>query len=137
MGLCRISTHHGKDVTRWFAKHPRFMVHFTPVHGSWMHQVEQWFSILQRKRLRSADFASKDGLRAKLAQFINASRRDIIASPGSIIWGPVQIMWAWGVLQNECLWSWKIARLRAERAISASRNTYTAIKKGQRPRRSA
>ena len=65
-----VSTHHGKDVTRWFAKHPRFGVHFTPVHCSWMNQVEPWFSILQRQRLRIADFASKDHLRAKLAQFI-------------------------------------------------------------------
>jgi transposase len=65
-----VSTHHGKEVTRWFAKHPRFVVHFTPVHCSWMNQVEQWFSILQRKRLRIADFTSKDHLRAKLDQFI-------------------------------------------------------------------
>jgi transposase len=65
-----VSTHHGKEVTRWFAKHPRFVVHFTPVHCSWMNQVEQWFSILQRKRLRIADFPSKDHLRAKLEQFI-------------------------------------------------------------------
>jgi transposase len=36
-----VSTHHGKEVTRWFATHPRFVVHFTPVHGSWMNQVEQ------------------------------------------------------------------------------------------------
>jgi transposase len=65
-----VSTHHGKEVTRWFAKHPRFVVHFTPVHCSWMNQVEQWFSILQRKRLRIVDFISKDHLRAKLEQFI-------------------------------------------------------------------
>jgi transposase len=65
-----VSTHHGKDVTRWLTMHPRFVVHFTPVHCSWMNQVEQWFSILQRKRLRIADFASKDHLRAKLEQFI-------------------------------------------------------------------
>ena len=65
-----VSTHHGKEVTRWFTKHPRFVVHFTPVHCSWMNQVEQWFSILQRKRLRIADFPSKDHLRAKLEQFI-------------------------------------------------------------------
>jgi hypothetical protein len=25
-----VSTHHGKEVTRWFATHPRFVVHFTP-----------------------------------------------------------------------------------------------------------
>jgi hypothetical protein len=35
-----------------------------------MNQVEPWFSILQRKRLRIADCTSKDHLRAKLAQFI-------------------------------------------------------------------
>jgi hypothetical protein len=55
-----VSTHHGKDVTRWLATHPRFVVHFTPVHCSWMHQVDQWFSSLQRKRLRIGDFTSKD-----------------------------------------------------------------------------
>jgi transposase len=45
-------------------------MHFTPVHGSWMNQVEQWFSILQHKRLRIVDFASKEQLRARLDQFI-------------------------------------------------------------------
>jgi DDE superfamily endonuclease len=35
-----VSTHHGKDVSKWLTKHPRFVVHFTPVHGSWMNQVE-------------------------------------------------------------------------------------------------
>ncbi len=64
------STHHGQEVYRWLAKHPRFRFHFTPVHCSWMNQVEQWFSILQRKRLRIVDFDSKEHLRAKLDQFI-------------------------------------------------------------------
>jgi transposase len=66
-----VSTHHGKDVRAWLVKHPRFVVHFTPVHCSWMNQIEQWFSILQRKRLRIVDFASKDHLRTKLEQFIH------------------------------------------------------------------
>jgi hypothetical protein len=63
-----VSTHHGQDIRKWLAKHPRF--HFTPVHCSWMNQVEQWFSILQRKLLRIVDFDSKDHLRAKIDQFI-------------------------------------------------------------------
>ena len=66
-----VSTHHGKEVRTWLAEHPRFVVHFTPVHCSWMNQVEQWFSILQRKRLRIADFESKAHLQAKLRQFIS------------------------------------------------------------------
>jgi transposase len=65
------STHHGRKVSQWLTKHPRFILHFTPVHCSWMNQVEQWFSILQRKRLRIADVDSKDPLRVKLEQFIH------------------------------------------------------------------
>jgi transposase len=35
-----VSTHHGKEVRTWLAKHPRIVMHFTPVHCSWMNQVE-------------------------------------------------------------------------------------------------
>lgn len=62
--------HTGKIVTAWLASHPRFRFTFTPVHCSWMNQVEQWFSILQRKRLRVVDFPSKAILEARILQFI-------------------------------------------------------------------
>jgi hypothetical protein len=65
-----VRTHHGKEVRKWVANHPRFVMHFTPVHCSWMNHVEQWFSLLQRKRLRIVDFDSKDHLRVKIEQFI-------------------------------------------------------------------
>jgi len=65
-----VSTHHGKLMTKWIADHPRFQLHFTPVHCSWMNQVEQWFSILKRKRLTIAHFQSKEDLREKLYSFI-------------------------------------------------------------------
>jgi transposase len=65
-----VSTHHGKEVRQWLVNHPRVVMHFTPVHCSWMNQVEQWFSILQRKRLRIADFDSKAHLQAKIGPFI-------------------------------------------------------------------
>ena len=70
-----LPTHFGKQVREWLAKRKRqrFRFHFTPVHCSWMNQVEQWFSILQRKRFRIADFASKEDLRAKIGQFIAES----------------------------------------------------------------
>jgi hypothetical protein len=35
-----------------------------------MNQVEQWFSILQRKRFAISDFASTDDLRVKVMAFI-------------------------------------------------------------------
>jgi hypothetical protein len=67
-----VSPHRGKDVSTWLTEHPRCVVHCTPVHCSWMNQVEPWRSLLPRKRLRTADFESKDQLRATLEQFMYA-----------------------------------------------------------------
>jgi hypothetical protein len=65
-----VSTHHGKAACRWLEAHPRFQMHFTPVHCSWMNQVEQWFSIIQRKRLTGPRFANLADLETKLMSFI-------------------------------------------------------------------
>jgi len=66
-----VGAHHGKEVQKWLKKHPRFQFHSTPVHCSWMNQVEQWFGILQRKRFRFADFPSKETLNESIMQFIS------------------------------------------------------------------
>jgi transposase len=69
--LCdNVSVHHGRKVRRWLAKHPRFVLHFTPVHCSWMNPVEQWLSILRRKRLRDPNFADVPALARAIRQFI-------------------------------------------------------------------
>jgi transposase len=65
-----LKMHKGKLVRAWLEAHPRFICHFTPVHCSWMNQIEQWFSILQRKRLRIADFSDLDQLAACLHTFV-------------------------------------------------------------------
>jgi hypothetical protein len=65
-----ISIHKGKLVRAWLDRHPRFHMHFTPVHCSWMNQVEQWFSILQRKRLTAPNFADLDQLQERILAFI-------------------------------------------------------------------
>jgi len=64
------SIHHGKQVQTWLQSHPRFVCFFLPVHCSWMNQIEQWFSILQRKRLRILDFADRDQLADRLLSFV-------------------------------------------------------------------
>jgi transposase len=68
--LDNLRMHKGKQVIAWLAKHPRFVFHYPPVHCSWMNQIEQWFSILQRKRLAIADFADKAALADRLQAFI-------------------------------------------------------------------
>lgn len=65
-----VRMHKGQLVHAWLAAHPRFVCHFPPVHCSWMNQVEQWFSILQRKRLRFADFADLATLAERLLAFV-------------------------------------------------------------------
>jgi hypothetical protein len=66
-----VSIHKGKRVQAWLAKHPRFCIHFTPVHCSWMNQIEQWFSILQRKRLTAPNFADLNALEERVLAFID------------------------------------------------------------------
>lgn len=66
-----VSTHKGKLARAWLEKHPRFRLHFTPVHCSWMNQIEQWFSILQRKRLAAPNFQDLAVLEEKLLAFIH------------------------------------------------------------------
>jgi hypothetical protein len=33
-------------IQRWFAKRPRYHVHFTPTSASWVNLVERWFAEL-------------------------------------------------------------------------------------------
>jgi hypothetical protein len=66
-----VSVHHGKLVRAWLEKHPRFRMHFTPVHCSWMNQIEQWFSILQRQRMVAPNFADVADVEAKVLAFID------------------------------------------------------------------
>lgn len=65
-----VRMHKSKAVVAWVAAHSRFRFHFTPVHCSWMNQVEQWFGTLQRKRLGISDFASLDDLESKILKYI-------------------------------------------------------------------
>jgi len=71
-----ISIHKGKLVRAWLERHPRFHMHFTPVHCSWMNQVEQWFSVLQRKRLTAPNFADLDALEERIQAFIGEWNND-------------------------------------------------------------
>jgi transposase len=43
---------------------------YTPRHASWLNQVEIWFSILSRRALKRASFASLDALQQRLTDFI-------------------------------------------------------------------
>lgn len=48
----------------------KIVFHYTPKHGSWINQVELWFSILARKLLRRGNFVSTEDLRNQVLHFI-------------------------------------------------------------------
>lgn len=73
------SSHSSKLTKAWFADHPRWHAHYTPVHASWVNQIELFFSILQRKVIRNGNFTSRDDLITKLLTFIHDY--DLTAGP--------------------------------------------------------
>lgn len=51
----------GKARREWLSEpEHKHVFHFTPVHGSWLNQVEMWFSVVRRRLLRRDDFASAE-----------------------------------------------------------------------------
>src|SRR5204863_416727 len=56
--LDNYGTHKTPKVVRWFARHPRYHLHFTPTSGSWVNQVERWFAEITNKRIRRGSFDS-------------------------------------------------------------------------------
>ena len=63
-------THKSAIIRKWFAKRPRFHVHFTPTYGSWINLVERWFAELTNKRIRRGVFRSVKDLEAAIRQYI-------------------------------------------------------------------
>jgi DDE superfamily endonuclease len=54
----------------------RIILVHTPVHASWLNQVEIYFSIIQRKVLTPNDFADLDALRLRLALYEELSNQN-------------------------------------------------------------
>ena len=48
----------------------KVVLYYTPIHASWMNQVEIWLSILTRKLLKRGNFLSLDDLRDHILAFI-------------------------------------------------------------------
>src|SRR5580698_6374669 len=72
--LDNLSTHKPKrDV--WLKRHKTVHFHYTPTHASWLSQIEIWFSILVRKSLAGASFASVPELIAHIDAFIADSNQ--------------------------------------------------------------
>jgi transposase len=68
--LDNYGTHKTPRVKRWLAKHPRFVVHFTPTSGSWLNQVERFFAAITERRIRRGSFRSVKALEQAIASYV-------------------------------------------------------------------
>jgi transposase len=75
-------THKTATIRKWFAKRPRFHVHFTPTYGSWINLVERWFAELTNKRIRRGVFRSVQELEAAIREYIDVHNED----PKPFVW---------------------------------------------------
>lgn len=70
------STHKTKLIRDWFAKRPRWHVHFTPTSSSWLNQVERFFGLLTDQQIRRGAHRSTKELEAAINAFIDARNTD-------------------------------------------------------------
>src|SRR6266566_7046081 len=75
-------THKTALIRKWFAKRPRFHLHFTPTYASWINLVERWFAEITNKRIRRGVFRSVKELEAAIREYIEVHNEN----PQPFIW---------------------------------------------------
>lgn len=75
-------THKTSRVSRWFARHPRFQVHFTPTGSSWLNLVERFFGKITLEAIRRGSFRSVRQLREAIDAYITEHNKD----PKPFVW---------------------------------------------------
>jgi len=76
------ATHKHPKVRAWLARHPRWVLHFTPTSASWLNAVETFFSVLSRRRLKRGVFTSIADLHAAINRYIKDHNDD----PKPFVW---------------------------------------------------
>lgn len=70
------STHKTKMIRDWFARRPRWHVHFTPTSASWLNQVERFFAKLTDKQIRRGVHRSTGELERAIIEYIDTVNED-------------------------------------------------------------
>jgi transposase len=68
--LDNYATHKTKEIRAWFLRHPRYHLHFTPTHSSWLNQVERWFALLSQRQIKRGSHYSVRELESAILEFI-------------------------------------------------------------------
>ena len=75
-------THKSPTVKAWFARHPRYHLHFTPTSGSWLNLVERWFAILSQRQIKRGSHRSTLELEKAIRHFLDVHNQD----PKPFVW---------------------------------------------------
>lgn len=65
-----VSNHKTQRVQAFLSEHPAVKIHYTPTYSSWLNQVENWFSRIQRNVIARGVFTSVKDLNKKIMKFI-------------------------------------------------------------------
>ena len=71
-----VSSHKTARVQEFLAVHPNVSIHYTPTYSSWLNQVENWFSRIQRDVITRGVFKSVKDLEKKLMRYIREHNKD-------------------------------------------------------------
>lgn len=75
-------THKTPTVKAWFARHPRFHLHFTPTSSSWLNLVERWFALLSQRQIKRGSHRSTVQLEKAIRSFLAIHNED----PKPFVW---------------------------------------------------
>jgi transposase len=75
-------THKTGRVTRWFARRPRFQIHFTPTSSSWLNLVERFLGKITTEAIRRGSFTSVRQLREAIEAYIKEHNK----APKPFVW---------------------------------------------------
>ena len=73
-------THKTDQVKRWFNRHSRFHVHFTPTSASWLNQIERWFALLTQRQIKRGTHRSTQALEKAIREYLR-NYNEIFAGP--------------------------------------------------------
>ncbi len=76
------ATHNTPAIRKWLTKHPRFHLHFTPTGASWLNQIERFFGLITKQRIRRGSFRSVKELERAILDYIEAHNEN----PVPFVW---------------------------------------------------
>jgi len=57
-------------------RRPRYHLHFTPTHASWLNQIERWFALLTQRQIKRGSHKSVASLIYAIEDFMQTHNKD-------------------------------------------------------------